>query len=192
MAKPTRIDMSRINGAEIRETVANGAHLELHDSTRPDVPPIVLDDFLMAVLRGEVDQPVDSLTRTTQRPPTHQGGGQNMPRAQRGQRSEIAAQNTSPREEKPVTDYTVTFGKVGDSEPVPPVTLPFETKDQFTRAVAQHAIPYLRPALEAIGRPELADCFFRMDKERTVGEFWWIDFQNGAGARFCPARIQAA
>ncbi|MFF1348478.1 hypothetical protein ACFVZJ_21285 [Streptomyces sp. NPDC058322] len=52
--RPTRVDMSNPDGAVIRETVENGGHLELHDSTRPNVAPIVLDDFLMAVMRGEV------------------------------------------------------------------------------------------------------------------------------------------
>jgi hypothetical protein len=54
MAEPIRIDMASPNGEAIRDAVDNGAHLELHDSTRPDVAPIVLDDFLMAVMRGEV------------------------------------------------------------------------------------------------------------------------------------------
>jgi hypothetical protein len=52
--RPARIDMSNPDGALIRETTENGGHLELHDSARPDVAPIVLDDFLMAVMRGEV------------------------------------------------------------------------------------------------------------------------------------------
>lgn len=54
MTEPTRIDMSNPDGAAIRETAQNGGRLELHDSTRPDVAPLVLDDFLMAVLRGEI------------------------------------------------------------------------------------------------------------------------------------------
>lgn len=54
MNEPTRIDMSAPDGEQIRATAATGGHLELHDSTRPDVAPIVLDDFLMAVLRGEM------------------------------------------------------------------------------------------------------------------------------------------
>ncbi|MER6092422.1 hypothetical protein [Streptomyces bluensis] len=49
-----RIDMSAPDGDAIRATVQSGGHLELHDSTRPDVAPIVLDDFLMAVMCGEV------------------------------------------------------------------------------------------------------------------------------------------
>lgn len=52
--EPTRIDMSAPDGEAIRATAANGGRVELHDSTRPDVTPIVLDDFLMAVMRGEV------------------------------------------------------------------------------------------------------------------------------------------
>ncbi|MFC8008692.1 hypothetical protein [Streptomyces cinereoruber] len=54
MAEPTRIDMSNPDSDLIRTTIANGGNLELHDSTRGDVAPIVLDDFLMAVMRGEV------------------------------------------------------------------------------------------------------------------------------------------
>jgi hypothetical protein len=54
MSEPTRIDMSAPDGDAIRETAQNGGRLELHDSTRPDVAPIVLDDFLMAVMRGEI------------------------------------------------------------------------------------------------------------------------------------------
>lgn len=50
----TRIDMAGPDGDAIRNTVQTGGHLELHDSTRPDVAPIVMDDFLMAVMRGEV------------------------------------------------------------------------------------------------------------------------------------------
>ncbi|MFF7631442.1 hypothetical protein [Streptomyces cyaneofuscatus] len=49
-----RIDMANPNGETIRDAAAAGQGIELHDSTRPDVAPIVLDDFLMAVMRGEV------------------------------------------------------------------------------------------------------------------------------------------
>ncbi|WP_145503173.1 hypothetical protein [Streptomyces sp. CFMR 7] len=52
--RPARVDMSNLDGALIRETAASGGLLELRDSSRPEVPPIVLDDFLMAVMRGEV------------------------------------------------------------------------------------------------------------------------------------------
>ena len=88
--------------------------------------------------------------------------------------------------------YTLTFGGVGTTRPVPPLTLDYQTRDQFTRAVADHAIPYLRPALEAAGRPELADCIFRADRDLTRGEFWRLDLRTLDGARFCPTRIEAA
>ncbi|WP_406325835.1 hypothetical protein OG784_12910 [Streptomyces sp. NBC_01617] len=52
--RTARVDMSNLDGALVRETAEAGGKLELHDSTRPDVAPIVLDDFLMAVMRGEV------------------------------------------------------------------------------------------------------------------------------------------
>lgn len=52
--RTARIDMANADSTLIRESAAAGGHLELHDSTRPDVAPIVLDDFLMAVMRGEV------------------------------------------------------------------------------------------------------------------------------------------
>jgi hypothetical protein len=52
--RPARVDMSNPDGDLIRATVNAGGNLELHDSSRPDVAPIVLDDFLMAVMRGEV------------------------------------------------------------------------------------------------------------------------------------------
>ncbi|WP_329308369.1 hypothetical protein [Streptomyces microflavus] len=52
--RPAQVDLSNLNDRLIRETAASGGLLELHDSTRPDVAPIILDDFLMAVMRGEV------------------------------------------------------------------------------------------------------------------------------------------
>lgn len=51
---PVRIDMSNPDGGLIHQTAETGGNLELHDSTRPDIAPIILDDFLMAVMRGEV------------------------------------------------------------------------------------------------------------------------------------------
>ncbi|MGW0780360.1 hypothetical protein [Streptomyces sp. NPDC002913] len=52
--RPTRVDMSNPDGDLIRATANAGGNLELHDSSRPDVAPITLGDFLMAVMRGEV------------------------------------------------------------------------------------------------------------------------------------------
>jgi len=51
----TRIDMSRPDGRLIRDAARDGGTLELRDSNRPDVTPLILDDFLMAVLRGEIN-----------------------------------------------------------------------------------------------------------------------------------------
>ena len=84
-----------------------------------------------------------------------------------------------------MTTHTITFGKVGDAYPVPPLTLFGEMgSEDFQRAVARHAIPHLRPALAALGRPELADCYFHHDEARTSGCFVWIDILGGEGARF--------
>ncbi|MFE7233959.1 hypothetical protein ACFVAF_25480 [Streptomyces sp. NPDC057596] len=91
-----------------------------------------------------------------------------------------------------MTTYCIEFGKVGETYPVPPITLDHADPNQFARAVAAHAIPHLTPVLAAMGRPELADCFFRTDKELTVGEFMWLDLAGGKGARFCPARLTPA
>lgn len=90
---------------------------------------------------------------------------------------------------QPVT-YRIEFGKVGDSYPVPPVTLEHADPNEFARQVAAHAIPYLRPVLTEMGRPELADCFFRTDpKDPSYGDFLWVDLASGRGAQFCPARL---
>ena len=59
MSKPTRIDMSAPDGAAIRATANAGGRLELSDSTRPDVPPLVLDDFLMGLLRAGINGELD-------------------------------------------------------------------------------------------------------------------------------------
>ena len=91
-----------------------------------------------------------------------------------------------------MTTYNLDFGKVGDSYPVPPATITTDDETAFVRAVAEYAIPHLRPALEAEGRPELADCFFRTNADCTVGEFIWLDLPTGAGARFCGSRITVA
>jgi len=91
------------------------------------------------------------------------------------------------------TTYHIEFGKVGETYPVPPITLDHTDPNQFARAVAEHAIPYLRPVLTEMGRPELADCFFRRDpKDPTYGDFLWIDLVGDRGAQFCPARITPA
>lgn len=91
-----------------------------------------------------------------------------------------------------MTTYRIQFGKVGETYPVPPITLEHVDPNAFHRAVAAHAIPHLRPVLTAIGRPELADCFFRIDPaDPGYGEFIWLDLPGGKAARFCPARLTA-
>ena len=90
------------------------------------------------------------------------------------------------------TTYSIEFGKVGDTYPVPAAEFTVDSADEnaLHRAVAAYAIPYLKPALEAAGHPECADCFFRTDG--SYGEFMWLDLASGRGARFCPARLTPA
>lgn len=89
-----------------------------------------------------------------------------------------------------MTTYTVSFGKLGDTYPVPDVNLTADDPNEFARAVAEHAIPHLRPILAELGHPEYADCFFNHSaKNPSYGEFMWLDLVGGKGARFCPARI---
>lgn len=89
------------------------------------------------------------------------------------------------------TTYVIEFGQVGDTCPVPPFTITTSDENHLHRAVAEHAIPFLRPVLEQLGHPEYADCFFSVSRERTYGEFMWLDLVGGQGARFCPAHITA-
>lgn len=91
-----------------------------------------------------------------------------------------------------MTTYHLEFGKLGATYPVPPLTVDADDINDFHRAVARHAIPYLTPVLTEMGRPEAADCFFRTNKDRSMGEFMWLDLAAQRGARFCPARITTA
>ncbi|MFH9389806.1 hypothetical protein OH810_31735 (plasmid) [Streptomyces albidoflavus] len=88
-----------------------------------------------------------------------------------------------------MTTYRIEFGKVGDTYPVPPITVDWTDPNRAAREVAAHAIPHLKPVLESLGRPELADCLFSADRERAYGEFMWLDLAGERGARFCPARL---
>jgi hypothetical protein len=90
------------------------------------------------------------------------------------------------------TTYLIEFGKLGDTYPVPPIVIDYSDPNEAARTVARHAIPYLKPVLEQLGRPELADCFFHTDAALAVGEFMYLDLAGGKGARFCPARLTAA
>jgi hypothetical protein len=87
-----------------------------------------------------------------------------------------------------MTTYLVEFGPAW---PVPPITVDFTDRTTAARTVAEHAIPYLRPKLQELGRPEFADCFFHADRDLTVGQFMWLDLAAGRNARFCPARLTA-
>ncbi|MFJ4418226.1 hypothetical protein [Streptomyces sp. NPDC088925] len=90
-----------------------------------------------------------------------------------------------------MTVYRIEFGKVGDTRPVPPITVDWSDPNRAAREVAEHAIPYLTPVLTEMGRPEFADCFFHHNREMTAGQFMWLDLAAGRGARFCPARLTA-
>lgn len=85
-----------------------------------------------------------------------------------------------------MTNYRIEFGPAW---PVPPITVDYSDPNAAARTVAEHAIPYLRPLLAAKGHPELADCFFRTDRELTAGDFMWISLATDQHARFCPARL---
>lgn len=88
-----------------------------------------------------------------------------------------------------MTIYRIEFGKLGDTYPVPPITVDWADPNQGARTVAAHAIPHLTPVLTQMGRPEFADCFFNTNRDMTYGEFMWLDLAGGRGARFCPARL---
>jgi len=90
------------------------------------------------------------------------------------------------------TVYRIEFGKVGETYPVPPITLEHTDPNEFARKVVAHAIPYLTPVLTAMGRPELADCFFQTDLQLTAGQFMWVDLAGEKAAKFCPARLTPA
>ena len=87
--------------------------------------------------------------------------------------------------------YHVEFGALGDGRPVPDFSITTDDINEFHRAVARHAVPYMRPVLEAMGHPEYADCFFHVSDDRTAGQFMWIDILANRGVRFCGARIRS-
>lgn len=89
-----------------------------------------------------------------------------------------------------MTQPTVYRIEFGPAWPVPPITVDFADRNAAAPKVAEHAIPYLTPVLTAMGRPELADCFFRVDaNDPTYGDFLWIDLGGNKAAQFCPARL---
>lgn len=85
--------------------------------------------------------------------------------------------------------YTIEFGALGDSRPVPDLTVQTTDLNVLDRAVAAHARPHITPVLAELGRPELADCLFRMNRDRTMGQFLYLNLAAGTGAEFLLARI---
>ena len=85
--------------------------------------------------------------------------------------------------------YAIEFGALGDTRPVPDLTVQTTDLDTLNRTVVEHARPHITPVLTKLGRPELADCLFRMNKDRTMGQFLHLNLVTGMGAEFLPARI---
>ncbi|MFE5958901.1 DUF4326 domain-containing protein [Streptomyces rubiginosohelvolus] len=85
--------------------------------------------------------------------------------------------------------YDIEFGALGDTRPVPNLTVQTTDLNVLGRAVVEHARPHITPVLTELGRPELADCLFRMNKDRTMGQFLHLNLVTGMAAEFLPARI---
>ena len=86
--------------------------------------------------------------------------------------------------------YEIEFGKLGEtSSPVPPLTVETGDINILSRTVVEYARPHITPVLTEMGHPEYADCFFRVNGDRTMGQFMWLDLAAGKGASFLPARI---
>jgi hypothetical protein len=85
--------------------------------------------------------------------------------------------------------YQIEFGALGDTRPVPPLTVQTTDPNVLARTVEEHARPHITPVLAELGHPEYADCLFRTNRDRTAGEFLYLDLPAGKGARFLGARI---
>lgn len=85
--------------------------------------------------------------------------------------------------------YEIEFGALGDTRPVPDLTVRTTDPNELSRTVVEHARPYITPVLTEMGRPELADSLFRMNRDRTMGQFLYLDLTGGKGAEFLPTRI---
>ncbi|MGW7053088.1 hypothetical protein [Streptomyces sp. NPDC054887] len=92
----------------------------------------------------------------------------------------------------PVVTYRVEFGHLGDSRPVPDLTVTTNDINVLCRTAVEHALPHITPVLTAMGRPEAADCIFQTNADRSMGQFLWLDLATGHGARFLAARITTA
>ena len=86
-----------------------------------------------------------------------------------------------------MTSYLIEFGPAW---PIPPITVDYSDPNQAARTVAKHAVPHLTPKLTEMGRPELADCYFSVSRDRTIGAFMHPDLAAGSVTRFCPARLK--
>ncbi|MGW7283978.1 DUF4326 domain-containing protein [Streptomyces sp. NPDC054847] len=85
--------------------------------------------------------------------------------------------------------YEIEFGALGDTRPVPDLTVRTTDPNELSRTVLDHARPHITPVLTEMGRPELADSLFRMNHDRTMGQFLYLDLAGGKSAEFLPARI---
>lgn len=85
--------------------------------------------------------------------------------------------------------YEIEFGKLGETYPVPPLTVRTSDPNVLARTVVEHARPHITPVLAELGRPELADCLFRTTSDQTGGEFLHLDLAAGKGIAFLGARI---
>lgn len=85
--------------------------------------------------------------------------------------------------------YQLEFGKLGDTYPVPPLTVTTRDINELSRTVVEYARPHITPVLTEMGRPELADCLFQTTPDRTKGHFLWLDLAGVKAASFLPARI---
>lgn len=85
--------------------------------------------------------------------------------------------------------YEIEFGALGDSRPVPPLTVRTTDPNELSKTVVEYVRPHITPVLTEMGRPELADCLFRMTRDRTAGQFLWLDLAAGRSAEFLPVRV---
>jgi hypothetical protein len=91
-----------------------------------------------------------------------------------------------------MTTYRIEFGKLGDTRPVPAVTITAADRDDLCRQIQDHARPHMLPALTELGWPELAEqAFFHPSRDLSSGQFLALSLAAGTGAKFLPARITA-
>lgn len=86
--------------------------------------------------------------------------------------------------------YEIEFGALGESRPVPTLTVTTRDINELSRTVVEHARPHITPVLAEMGRPECADAMFRVNSDRTMGQFLWLDIVAGKQATFLATRIK--